>query len=103
MLLLQETLGESQVVVSLLESIFPLWSFIGMDAKGRSGGLAIGWNKNKVKLQNSWGFESGLGVEIICVDMGRSFTLLNIYGPYQDSWMIWSTAREGRKDRMEKP
>jgi hypothetical protein len=78
-------------VVSLLEFVFPLWSFIGLDAKGRSGGLAIGWNKNKVKMLNSWGFESGLGVEIVCADMGRYFTILNIYGPYQDRVPLWES------------
>jgi endonuclease/exonuclease/phosphatase family metal-dependent hydrolase len=90
-LMLQETMGESGVVATLLESLFPQWEFTGLDARGRSGGLEIGWSKSKVKMLNSWGFESGLGVEVCYADMGRIFTILNIYGPYQDRVPYWES------------
>jgi exonuclease III len=40
---LQETLGVSEVVVKSLEALLPGWSFVAVDAKGRSRGLATGW------------------------------------------------------------
>jgi hypothetical protein len=42
-------------------------------------------------MLNSWGFESGIGVEVQVVDMGRSYTILNIYGPYQDRVSYWES------------
>jgi len=88
-LMLQETLGAGENVSLLLESLFPHRCFIGLDARGRLRGLAIGWNQIKIKLINSWGFDSGLGVDFLCVDLGRIFTLLNIYEPYQDRVPYW--------------
>jgi hypothetical protein len=58
MLLLQETLGDSGEISKVLESILPLWEFIGLDAKGRSRGVAIGWHRREIKILNSWGVES---------------------------------------------
>ena len=42
-MLLQETLGDSSVVKSMMEKLFPGWEFEGVDARGRSGGLVTGW------------------------------------------------------------
>jgi exonuclease III len=53
---LQETLGISELVVVLLESLLSGWSFVMMDAKGHSGGLATGWSLKKFNC------ESGLGL-----------------------------------------
>ena len=39
-----------------------------MDAKGRLGGMAIRLNSRSVKVKKSWGFESGLGVEVVMED-----------------------------------
>jgi exonuclease III len=63
-LLLQETLGEGEEIKSRLISLLPGWNFETLDATGRSGGLAIGWNTHSIKISNSWGFESGLGITI---------------------------------------
>jgi hypothetical protein len=75
-------MGDSGVLTSLLKTLFPQWLFIGVDACGRSGGLEIGINKRKVQMTNSYGFESGLRVEVLVVDLGQSFRILNIYGTY---------------------
>lgn len=40
---IQETLGEILVVRSDLQQLLGGWSFIALDAKGRSGGLVIEW------------------------------------------------------------
>ena len=62
-IILQETLGAGEVIQGKLESWLPGWSFVTLDAKGRSGGLAVGWINSSVKMINSWGSEAVLGVE----------------------------------------
>jgi hypothetical protein len=37
-----------------LSTLFPGWDFLGLDARGRSGGLAIGWCSRKINPLNSW-------------------------------------------------
>jgi hypothetical protein len=67
---------------------FKHWNFIGVDANGHLGDLAIGWNQ-KVKILNSWGFESGMGVEACHRELGEVFQILNVYGPYADHVQFW--------------
>ena len=42
-LLIQETMGTSDVVVGVVKSMLPGWEFVAIDANGRLGGLASGW------------------------------------------------------------
>jgi hypothetical protein len=88
--LLQETLREEEVIVHLLEKTQKGWSFFGSNAIGRLGGLAMGWNPKKINLVNSWGFPGGQGMKIFVEDLGRSFTVLNIYGPTHDHPKFWN-------------
>jgi exonuclease III len=55
-LMLQETLGDAILVVPLLEKLFKGWNFIGLDAKGRSGGLAMGWRSKVYQASKLLGF-----------------------------------------------
>jgi hypothetical protein len=89
LLLLQETMGEVASVIPLLEGFLKQWKFIGVDSKGRSRGLAMGWNTRTVKLLNSWGFDSGVGIKNSLEDLGRCFMALNVYGPTQDRILFW--------------
>jgi hypothetical protein len=57
-------MGEAALVI-LFGGRSQQWNFIGVDSKGRSGGLAMGWNTRTVKILNSWGFDSGIGINII--------------------------------------
>jgi len=41
--LLQETLTDEEMVKNLLSTLFPGWSFMGINDRGRKGGLVIGW------------------------------------------------------------
>ena len=61
-LLLQETLGVGDVIKERLDSWFPGCVFASLDAKGRSGGLDIGWNACSVKANNLWGMDHVLGL-----------------------------------------
>jgi hypothetical protein len=78
-------------VVAALESLLPGWSFVAVDAKGRSGGLATGWLLKKCNCEQVWGFESGIGLNVFSADLGRSLTLVNIYGPYSDRQRYWES------------
>jgi exonuclease III len=88
-ILLQDTLGDGEVVQAALETMFPGWAFITSDVRGRSGGLVVGWNSKTVKILNSWGLDSCLGIELISVDLGMELHIFNIYGPYQDRVIFW--------------
>jgi exonuclease III len=86
---LQETLGDGEVVCVALETMFLRWDFITLDVRGRSGGLVVEWNSKTVKILNSWGLDSCLGIELISVDLGMELQIFNIYGPYQDRVPFW--------------
>jgi len=88
-LLLQETLGDSSSVKAQLEKLLLGWEFDGLDARGRSGGLATGWRTKDFKCANMVGFDSGLGVQLFSVEFGKLLTVLNIYGPYNNREAFW--------------
>jgi hypothetical protein len=90
--MLQETLGDANLVVPILENIFIGWSFFGLDASGRSGGLVMGWRTRSIKLENSWGFGSRLGMTVRVEDLGMVFTILNVYGPSQERKFFGTTS-----------
>ena len=48
-LFLEETLGQGEEVLDTLTRIFPGWVFHSLDAQGRSGGIASGFNPTKLK------------------------------------------------------
>jgi len=87
--LLQETLGEVDVIKNKLEGMLPGWVFECLDVRGRSGGLATGWNSRTIKCGNVWGMESAIGCTLSSLGLGEEITLLNIYGPYQDRIPFW--------------
>jgi exonuclease III len=64
-LLLQETMGVGDEIKTSLELLLPGWVFTTVDALGRSGGLATGWNSHNVQVLNSWGLDSGLGITVM--------------------------------------
>ena len=69
-----------------LEAIFSWmgFSFLCLNVRGRYGGLEVGRNSRTVKLSNSQGLESCLGIEVFSIDLGMEIHIFNIYGPYQD-------------------
>ena len=87
-ILLQETMGSSDKVKEALESWLPGWVFEAMDTVGRSGGLAIGWVANQIRRENNWGFQSGMGIDVYSRETDRVYSVINIYGPYQDIFSL---------------
>jgi exonuclease III len=59
--LFQETLADEITTTKILTSLLSGWNFLGMDARGRSGGLVLGWRSRSIKLLNSWDLDSCLG------------------------------------------
>ena len=49
LILIQETLGEAHHVSKILQAICPRWIFTALDAMGRFGGLAMGYNPRSIK------------------------------------------------------
>ena len=50
---LQETMIEGCVLVQDLEHLIHGWQFISVDAKGRSGGLILGWKSCNFLFHNA--------------------------------------------------
>jgi hypothetical protein len=90
-LLLQETMGVGEEVKSSLELLLPGWNFITVDAMGRSGGLATGWNSHNIQVINTWGLDSGLGITVLTPELKDVIHILNIYGPYQNKKPFWDS------------
>eukprot|EP00253_Pinus_taeda_P008946 PITA_08946 len=87
---LQETLGRAVEIELALHSILPGWSFVGLDADGHSGGLAIRCRDGRLKILNHWGMPNVLGMEIWYPDFDFSFLSLNVYGPCQSRATFWN-------------
>ena len=90
-ILLQETLGVGEVVRDQLESWLLGWSFLTLDARGRSGGLEVGWKTSSIQLINAWGSEAVLGIEVFVADLGISLNVVNVYGPYLNRVPFWDS------------
>ena len=52
-LFLQETMGGGVLFASTLEFLLPGWTFCSVDAKGKSGGLLVGWRNRVLHFLNS--------------------------------------------------
>ena len=60
-----------------------------LDVRGRSGGLAMGWNTRVVKALNIWGMDFMLGMMLQGLDQGGPVDVFNIYGPYLNCIPFW--------------
>jgi hypothetical protein len=83
--------GRLLTISATLSSLLLGWLFMGLDAAGRSGGLATGWRTKSIKLLNSWALNSCLGIDIFVEGLGKEFRILNVYGPYLDRTPFWET------------
>ena len=83
-MLLQETLGVGEETKASLESWFGVWIFETLDVRGRSGGLASGWN-----ARNVWGMDSVLGMSFKAMELVDIYNVVNIYDPYLDRIPFW--------------
>ena len=81
---LQETMFDGSVLVKEMESLLKDWQFISVGAKGRFGGLLLGWRSRKFLLLNAWAMNSGLCAALHSIELQLDLCFINIYGPYTD-------------------
>lgn len=84
-------MGSSDYIQLMLQSLLLGWDFLVIDARGRSGGLAMGWRSSYCQISNSWGCFSCLGVDISSQELNSSLYLVNVYGSYQDCVIFWES------------
>ena len=80
-IMLQETLGEADIITNTLASLLLEWQFFAIDATGRLGGLAIGLNPCTIRVLSSWGGPGFTGLYFFSVELGLNLRAINIYGP----------------------
>ena len=83
-------MGNGLCLAAEMESMLAGWIFISLDAKGKSGGLLIGWRKRLFNLVNAWAMESGLSASLYSIEMKEVYCFMNIYGPYLDRVRFWN-------------
>ena len=66
---LQETMIEGCVLVQDLEHLIHGWQFISVDAKGRSGGIILGWKYCNFLFHNAWAMKAGLCAFLFSYDL----------------------------------
>lgn len=76
---LQETLGLTEPITHLLESILPIWNFNSLDVNGRSEGIVMGYNTRTIKMNNIWGGSGFIGVDLYTSDLGNELPIINVY------------------------
>ena len=67
-----------------MESMNYGWKFLSVDAKGKYGGLLLGWWLRFFHLINAWDFGSGICAMLHSVELKLPIVCLNLYGPYAD-------------------
>ena len=83
-LFLQDFMGNGQLFVVELKSMFKGWTFLSLDACGKYGGLLLGWRSRFSHLLNYWGVDSGLCASLFSFELNLDICVVNIYGPYID-------------------
>jgi len=81
MVFLQETMGASDTISPILESMFPGWHFQDVDVNGPSGGITLGYNSHLIKVNSTSGGIEFIGVDIYSTQLGSEIRILNVYGP----------------------
>ena len=87
-------MGIGVLFVNELESMLKGWSFLSMDARGKSRGLLLGWKTRFFHLLNAWGVGSGLRASLSSIELNLDVCLANIYGPYCDREVFWKNLLE---------
>ena len=90
-LFLQETLGDGLSITKILTPLLPDWSFATIDARGRSGGCALGINNKTIRVLNWWGRVGAIGAEVITRELDLPISLINVYGPCLHKETFWDS------------
>lgn len=82
-IMLQETLGNTDSIEQSLLTIRPRWQFHALDAIGRAGGLAIGYNPQTIKVSATLGGMGFICMDLLSTELGETLRIINVYGPCQ--------------------
>ena len=93
-LFLQESMGDGVMFAGELESIMIGWTFLSLDARGKSRGLLLGWRSRMFHLVNAWVVGSGLCVSLFSIELNLDLCFANIYGPYVEREGFWTNLLE---------
>lgn len=87
-ILIQETMHNSQVSISYFRKMFPTWFMVASKARGLSGGLAVLWDLVWIKAK---AYKCFVGILISAFLKGQSFNIniLNTYAPYKNRLPFW--------------
>ena len=77
-------MGNGQMFVVEMESMLKGWTFLSLDAHGKSRGLLLGWRSRFFHLLNAWGVDSGLCASLSSFELNLDICVVNIYGPFID-------------------
>ena len=77
-LFLQESMGNGILFADELESMLRGWNFLSLDARGKSGGLLLGWRSRFFHLLNAWGVGSVLCASLFSIELNLDVCLANI-------------------------
>ena len=70
------------ILVKEMELLLKGWQFVYVDAKGRSGGLLLGWRTRNFLFLNAWAMNFGLCVILHSIELQLDLCFINLYGPY---------------------
>ena len=87
-------MGNGVLFVVEMESILKGWTFLSLDAQGKSGGLLLGLKSRFFHLLNAWGVGSGLCASLFSLELNLDVCLVNIYGPCIDREVFWKNLLE---------
>jgi exonuclease III len=87
-ILIQETMCERRKVEGILSSFLKHWNFPSLDSNGKYEGLVIGCN-NSLSLTSSYVFNAILFIELWSMELGKTFSVINMDGPYEDKKPLW--------------
>ena len=66
---IRETMCDGVDLVKDMELLLKGWLFISVDAKGKSGGLLIGWRSRNFLRMNAWAMHSGLCATLHSIEL----------------------------------
>jgi len=87
-ILIQETMHNSQVSISYFKKMFPSWYLVASEARGLSGGLAVLWDPEWIRAK---AYKCFAGIIISASIRGKGFpiNILNTYAPYKNMTPFW--------------
>ena len=87
-------MGNGTLFADELESMMSGWTFLSVDARGKSEGLLLGWRSRFFHLLNAWGVGSCLCASLFSIELNLDICFANIYGPYNDIVVFWNNLME---------